>query len=252
VKRQILLFLLCSSLPLAAQAAQEDRDWGCAVGPSVLKDLNLPQRRQKFSPSTPALAVAQAQKQDLSKTAMVQKLYELSQDVVGDKIVPVRGGTKDKLLGIYINSNKVIFNSGYKDVDPKTQAEWAYDLHQFIEKNGGGWSSYQKSLSEKQPGSLLQDLNENARTSQGGKDPNDPMERAHVPYDKQAAFADKWWKENSQAYQSSVVPPKDWWTNDAVLDGNNLWTRWEQLGDKGSSEYASWRDAEMATLMQKK
>lgn len=202
----------------------------------------------------PILVNAQEAAKDPKQAAMVQKLYELSQDVLSEKIVPVRGGTKNKYLGLYLGAkNKVIFNSGYKDVDPKTQCEWAYDLHKFIVDNGGGWDNYQKySKGNSGPGSLIQDLDENARSYQGGKNPSDPMANAHVPYDKQAAFADKWWSEKSQAYKTAIVPPKDWWTNDAILDGNNLWTRWEQLGDKGSADYSSWRDAELATLMQKK
>lgn len=194
-----------------------------------------------------------AQGPDAQKNAMVKKLYDLSQDVLRDTIVPVRGGTKNKLLGLYLDSKtKVIFNSGYQDVDPKTQAEWAYDLHQFILENGGGWDNYRKYLSISSTGSVVDDINESTRNYQGGKNPNDPMTRAHVPYDKQAAFAHKWWNERSQKYRTAIVPPKDWWTNDAILDGNNLWTRWEQLNGKGSSDYVLWRDAELATLIQKK
>jgi len=95
-------------------------------------------------------------------------------------------------------------------------------------------------------------LNDSLRSYGGGKDPKDPWERAHVPYDKQAAFADKWWKNNSRAYSSAVVPPKDWWIHDAVLDGNNVWTRYEQLnGNKSSADYVMWRDAELAKLLKK-
>lgn len=197
------------------------------------------------------IAVCAQGQQDPQRAAMVQKLYELSQNVLSGDITPVRGGTKEKPLGCYLGSEttNIEFKSGYKDVDPRTQCEWAYDLHKYIVDNGGGWDNYRKYLQEMKPGS---DLQESLRSYAGGKDPTDPMDRAHVPYDKQAAFADKWWKENSQAYKKAILPPKDWWTNDAILDGNNLYTRWEMLNGKGSADMVSWRDAELATLMKKK
>lgn len=188
--------------------------------------------------------------QQPDRAQQVQKLYELSQDVLSQKIVPVRGGAKDKPLGVYIGSPKdVEFKSGYKDVDAKTQCEWAYDLHTFIVESGGGWDNYLKYRKDQAPPN---DLNDSLRSAAGGKDPTDAMDRAHVPYDKQAAFADTWWKKNSQSYAKAVLPPKEWWTNDAVLDGNNLWMRWEQQNGKGSADYVMWRDAEIATLLNKK
>lgn len=182
---------------------------------------------------------------------VVQKVYDLSQDLAGDKIAPVRGGTKDKPLGCYIGSKEDMqFRSGYKDVDPRTQCEWAYDLHEYVVKNGGGWDNYQKYVREMPQQTTL--LNQSLGAFGGGKDTHDPMDKAHVPYDKQAAFADKWWKDSSQAYSSSIVPPKDWWIHDAVVDGNNLWTRYEQFSGKGSADFVMWRDAELAQLLNKK
>lgn len=183
------------------------------------------------------------------RSETVQKLYEFSQDMT-DKLLPVRGGSKEKPLGCYIGGkNDVQFRSGYKDIEPRTQCEWAYDLHEFIVKNGGGWDNYQKYSKETPTSGPNAILDASLRTIAGGKDPKDPLDRAHVSYDKQAAFADKWWKENSRAYSSSVVPPKDWWIHDAVLDGNNLWTRYEMISGKGSSDFVSWRDVELARLI---
>ncbi len=180
----------------------------------------------------------------------VQKLFELSQDFSGGNILPVRGGTKDKPLGCYLGSkDDVQFRSGYKDVEPRTQCEWAYDLHQFIVQNGGGWDNYQKYV--KETSIQTNPLETSLGSLSGAKDTHDPWDKAHVPYDKQAAFADKWWKENSRAYGSAIVPPKDWWIHDAVLDGNNLWTRYEELNGKGSSDFVMWRDSELARLMKK-
>ncbi len=180
----------------------------------------------------------------------IQKLYEFTQDVSSDKLEPVRGGTKDKRLGCYIGSkDDMEFRSGYKDVEPRTQCEWAFDLHKYIVENGGGFDNFQKYLTESAGQS--NPLEASLRSYAGGKDAKDPFDRAHVPYDKQAAFADTWWKKNSRAYSSAIVPPKDWWIHDAVVDGNNIWTRYEQLNGKGSSDFVMWRDSELAKLLKK-
>lgn len=187
------------------------------------------------------------------RSATVQKLYEFTQDVLSDKLTPVRGGTKTRALGCYLGSKDDIqFRSGYKDVEPRTQCEFAYDLNQFIETNGGGWDNFQKYTKETPVSSDASSIiNESLRSYGGGKDPKDAWDSAHVPYDKQAAFADKWWKNNSRAYSSAVVPPKDWWLHDAVVDGNNLWTRYEMINGKSSSDFVLWRDAELAKLLKK-
>lgn len=186
------------------------------------------------------------------RSETVQKLYEFSQDM-SDKLLPVRGGSKEKPLGCYLGGkDDVQFRSGYKDIEPRTQCEWAYDLHEFVVKNGGGWDNYQKYSKERPvtsgPNAIL---DASLRSIDGGKDSKDPLDRAHVPYDKQAAFADKWWKDNSRAYSSSVVPPKDWWIHDAVMDGNNLWTRYEMVTGKGSADFVSWRDVDLVKLLKK-
>lgn len=190
---------------------------------------------------------------DDQRTATIQQLYELSQDFSSQKILPVRGGSKDKPLGVYLGTKEDIeFRSGYKNVEPRTQCEWAFDLNQFIVQNGGGWDNFKKYSKEAQPKTDATSLiDESLRSYAGAKDPKDPWERAHVPYDKQAAFAEQWWKKNSQAYNKSIVPPKDWWIHDAVLDGNNLWTRHQQLHGNATSDYIAWRDAELATLLKK-
>jgi len=180
--------------------------------------------------------------------SIIRKLY--SMNIQTD--YPSRGAAINNTLGCYVNrKTKVIFNSGYENVDARIQSRWAYELHLFIVDNGGGWDNYRKYLSENKSGTNLQ---ETPKDLVGHNDADDPMVRAHVPYDKQAVFADTWWKRNSQSYNSSVVPPKDRWNNDAILDGNNLWFLYEQShgSGKGLTDYHSWRDAELVTLIQKK
>jgi hypothetical protein len=96
----------------------------------------------------------------------------------------------------------------------------------------------------------MSNIHPQLRTTSSSRQKGD-SDRAHVPYDKQAAFADTWWKKNSRSYSSAIVPPKDWWIHDAVVDGNNIWTRYEQLNGKGSSDFVMWRDSELAKLLKK-
>lgn len=109
------------------------------------------------------------------RSATVQKLYEFTQDVLTDKLTPVRGGTKAKALGCYLGSkDDVQFRSGYKDVEPRTQCEWAYDLNQFNVTNGGGWDNFQKYSKETPVSSEASSiLNDSLRSYAGGKDPKD-------------------------------------------------------------------------------
>ena len=220
-----LLLVLC--LVFAGEASASD-DFGHSV-----KDTSA----VKFK-------LAQASKK---RAELIKKLNDFA---LTDTALRARGGTDAKSFGCYLSGNtRVIFNSGYKDVDDKTKSEWALELHDFIAEQGGGWDNYQKYLREINQGSALQETIKDLGKT---KDANDPMNRAHVSYDKQAVFADSWWKRNSQAYKSSVVPPKDWWTNDAVLDGNNLWTLFEHQQGTGGSDYSTWREAELSTLIQRK
>lgn len=157
------------------------------------------------------------------RSETIQKLYEFTQDVLSDNLAPVRGGTKNRPLGCYLGSkDDVQYRSGYKDVEPRTQCEWAYHLHQYVVQNGGGWNNYQKYSKETTPVSsdATSILSDSLRSYAGGKDPKDAWERAHIPYDKQAAFADKWWKKNSRAYSSTVVPPKGVGDSEAVTRCN--------------------------------
>lgn len=124
------------------------------------------------------------------KAQTVQKLYDLSQDISGGKIVPVRGGTKDKPLGVYLGSKDDIeFRSGYKKVEPKTQCEWAYDLQQFIVKSGGGWDNFQKYLKENPPDTSTTGLlNSSINSYAGGKDTRDAFDSRACPVRQTSRF----------------------------------------------------------------
>jgi len=179
----------------------------------------------------------------------IANLASLAQDTKGDKIFPSRGGTKEKPLGIYGIKEPVLFKSGYKNVDNKTKATWAYDLHMFIVKNGGGWDNFKKYQAEVSSKPNAKDpMDPHQFDSQ---DPNDPHVKAHVSYAKQAEFADTWWTKNSKAYAGTVLPPKDWWTNDAILDGNNLWNHYEHDLEARGADYLARAEADLNELLKK-
>lgn len=52
-----------------------------------------------------------------------------------------------------------------------------------------------------------------------------------------------------QGYQAAVM--KDWWLNDALLNGNNLWNHFEQKANLGANAQA-WRGSEIAKLLKQK
>ncbi len=177
----------------------------------------------------------------------VAKLTALSQDTKSGKIFEARGGTKAKPLGVYGVKEPVQFKSAYKNVDNQTKAIWAYDLHKFIVKNGGGWDNFKKYQSEPKP-NAKDPIDPHQFDSQ---DSNDPHIKAHVPYAKQTEFAGSWWTKNSKAYAGTVIPPKDWWINDAILDGNNLWNHYEHDLETRGADFTARAEADLNELLKK-
>lgn len=153
-------------------------------------------------------------------------------------ISDVRGVKGGKALGFYFNKANLVFRSGYEKQPAKTMAEFAYNLQEFNRGKGGGYANYAKFKQEWEDRRQKQIDDAKAKgepeavilaikarqldpTNQNNKnDPYNPWARAHVSYDDQKDFAEKWWQGN-KAYDDAVM--KDWWINDAILDANNLW-----------------------------
>ncbi len=134
-----------------------------------------------------------------------------------------RGGQK-KALGLYgYPPSDIEFKSGYKDLDPQTIATWAYDLHTFIHHKGGGWEKCQG-------------------------DPN-KYDDSMVPYKEQYDFAKVYWNSHSGKYKESGFVWKDWWANDAVLDGNDLYMHYQRDNAGLAQEYLN---GAMERLVKKK
>ena len=159
----------------------------------------------------------------------------------------MRGGdAKHKGLGFYAVQPNVDFKSGYALIPAKTMAKWAYDLHQFVLSKGGSYENVKKFTQEHPT-----DPKKYVDPFLPGQKPDvwDPYARAHVSYDEQKKFAEKWWSDNAD-YRDCMTP-KDWWITDAILDGNNLWYRYEATVKPASAGYITWRDGELEKLAKK-
>lgn len=158
----------------------------------------------------------------------------------------VRGGADSgKPLGCYFNGNKVEYRSGYAKLEPKVWAEWTCALNDFLKSHGGGWDWYIK----------------NSQMGMGKNDPltvysaeqqkaTDPWDKSFVPYAKQEEYAKTWWSRYNPEFRKMGFVWKDWWLNDAILDGNLLIGR-EHLRNSGSADGVSYEDAVLAKLLKK-
>lgn len=158
----------------------------------------------------------------------------------------VRGGSNSgRPVGCYFNGHTTEYRSGYAKLDPKVWAQWTCALNEFLASHGGGWEAYKK----------------NAQMGPGTNDPlialsaeqqkaTDPWDKSFVPYAKQEEFAKTWWAHYNPEFRKMGFVWKDWWLNDAILDGNLLIGR-EHLRNRGSSDGVSYEDAVLAKLLKK-
>ena len=176
----------------------------------------------------------------------------IAKEMFDKNTVSVRGGKsilkqKDKALGLYSVTPEVVFRSGYEKVASQTQVEWAYDLHDFVVSKGGGFENYERYVQEqgeraKKPQQSNYGLNGET------PDPYDPMDRAYVSYAERKKFAKDWWSVRDEGFKTCMM--QDWWLNDAILDGTNLWQRWE-MTYRRSADTEAMRMAELNELMKK-
>ncbi len=202
-----------------------------------------------LSISAPMAAFAQSAQDVVQRDAAVwQRLYQLA----CSRAIPERGGYTNP-LGFYLGSESVVFRSGYKDLDPKVQADFAYDLYQYVVNEGGGWQNFLNAQNRPQPQhGLLADpalsgILAGGQLGQAGSD----SDSVHVSYDKEEAFAQAWWQANSPAYRSSLFTPKYWWRNDAVLDANDLFMHYEAQAYGGGSSQTVFMDSELDRVFKK-
>jgi len=145
-----------------------------------------------------------------------------------------RGGKgSDQPLGFYVGTDRFAFNSGYEKTDPRTQAEFAYALHDFIANHGGGIDNFHRYQKDK--------------ATKG-----DPYDKAHVRFDQQAKFAASWWQQNSAAFEKCLS--KNNWIYDAILDGNDVYLTWDWATHSwaGTQQYPEWMEYELTHIAKKK
>jgi hypothetical protein len=134
----------------------------------------------------------------------------------------IRGGSGSKHpLGQYLVEPNFEFRSEYKNESTQTMCEFAYDLHQFVASKGRTYED------------MRRDTNLD-----------------YVPYEKQAEFARSWWRKNKK-YDHMGGLFKDWFINDALIDGTNLYNYWYRDGHS-CADYIIWGDAALQSLVKRK
>lgn len=217
MKKALLTFLVFAVglLPLAASA-------------QGFKDISLPDIYANRDASVIAGLM-----QIVNATANIQTAP------AGNKVdmasTATRGGGGSSIhphFGCYIGSpNDVEFRSDYKDLDAQTIANWAYDLHQWIDNHGYGFDNFQNY--------------------QRKGDPN-AWNRSFMSHDEQRQYAELYWERYSQKFHKMPSMYRDWWLNDSILDGNNVYMEYQhRLGGKGSADFVAYKDATLAKLLKK-
>jgi len=138
-------------------------------------------------------------------------------------ICAVRGGNgSSKPLGQYLVQPNSEFKSEYKNVPARQMAQFAYDLHVFVQARNP-------------------DLTEAEKITK----------LVFVPYEKQREFADGWWRRNYPHYKDIPFFFHDGFLDDALLDGTNVYN-WYRRKDLRSADYIAWEGAALQELIKKK
>lgn len=200
----------------------------------------------------------------ISDKALYQRIYTLATEPTdiriaqaGNKLdfstTSVRGGSNSgKPLGMYSITPEVVYRSEYAKLDPKDWATWTCALKEYLMKNGGGWENYQQSIRNSSGSNNPADMINQSLGSVGQQQQSqDPFDRSMVPYAKQEEFAKLWWAHYYPKFRKMGFVWKDWWVNDAILDGNLLIGR-DHIRNYGSADGVSYEDANLGRLLQKK
>ena len=141
------------------------------------------------------------------------------------------GGSSGKALGVYRdgkfgNMQTVFHSKEYAELDPAVKARWAFSLHNFMVEKGGGFANMQAQ------GLILAKKRQNVEMGLNYKKPGEVSEEAedvtYVPYGEVEGWADAFFKEYaSDKYSKLAAVWMDWFKNDAVLDGVNIWGTYE-------------------------
>ena len=245
------VFLLGAASVMASELeSARDRQDRAALEKSVAELQAKASQWQKAQPADPAripaellaiFNIAPEQRNDAQVIAVQASMSE-------PDTVSVRGSALTKKEpGLYAAGHNIPFRSGYEKLPSKTQAEWAYDLHEFVLSKGGGYDNMVKYIQENAAKGVKKPLF-GSYASDSKPDPYDPDTRAHVSYSEQKKFAQEWWTARDDGFKAALM--KDWWLNDAILDGTNIWFQHERKSTGGADAQA-WRDSELTSLVKR-
>ncbi len=196
-----------------------------------------------------ALSVTAVSAQDFSKIetgdtnetkAAIFQLFNFESDPY---CVKVRGGgTSGKALGVYRDDPKCsaeFHSKEYLELDPAVKARWALSLHDFIVRKGGGFDNYEASSLK-----WTQEHTDQAKNilnaPEPGKLSEDALDVTYVPYPEVESWAEAFLKTYAKdKYMKIGAVFQDWFRNDAILDGVNLWGAYEskKIIDKSGSDF---------------
>ncbi len=151
------------------------------------------------------------------------------------------GGDSKKPVGQYL-VGQTQYRSGYEKLSKKELFEWYQALFTFQKQHAGGWRGFKQIAETKNrlPSEVTLFPEQNAASG--------AMEKSFIPYKYQAQYAKKWFEMYSKAYRDAVM--KDWWINDAILDGNLMIGR-VHLKVAPSADGVAYEDAVMSSLQKK-
>ncbi len=140
-----------------------------------------------------------------------------SQRNVRAELNTARGGhDSGKALGCYFCQPILVFKSTYADEPPDTIVAWTYDLQRFLQQEEGG------------PADMLRPVHD-----------LDKLPTYRTVRDK---FALAWWQAHSSSFANLLPPSQKAFVYDAIVDGVNIWTRYELLSNMGGAEGAIYGD----------
>lgn len=140
------------------------------------------------------------------------------------------GGNSGKKLGVYNMGKDLEFHSReYIELAPAVKARWAVTLYKLIEQEGGGWNAahnWNLNWLRQHPDQAVNMLN--ASLSSLGSPSTEGLDATYVPYDFVSSCADTFFRKHaSDKYSKLGSLYQDWFRNDAILDGINLFAAYE-------------------------
>jgi hypothetical protein len=152
--------------------------------------------------------------------------------------------TNHRPLGLYGVGNDVQFRSAYIDTSDEEKAQFAYDLGQYLDQHYLGYDSFVNNLHRSNSalhslqsvvnlqGQVTKNLNDNAQDIIAAS-----LDDSYN-YGNLKAWADKWWYSENASYRQAgpFWNNKDWFLNDALLDGTNIYLRSQEIYSYGDND----------------